>query len=252
MDCQEVQKFIHAYLDGEFEDREGVAIAAHLEICQVCKNLAQFEGHFRRCLKKSMMGVVAPSSLRVQLQKALVEAEKPESWPRRWLWRLIPAAAAALLLVGVMFSKHQELAPPSSLVEQSVEWHRLQLPMDIRGSSPELVQRFFSDKVPFAVRPPTFASRQAQLMGARLSNLSQHQAVYLAYDVGGKRVSVFIFDSHAVPSGGARKRVGQRNVFWQDVRGYNVAMYTSGGTGYAVTSDMDPQRLGQLIAHSQE
>jgi mycothiol system anti-sigma-R factor len=252
MNCQDVQKFIHAYLDGEFDEREWATLAAHLEQCSSCRRMAEFEERFRTALKRSLPPVAAPETLRASVGRALDEAEAEEmtpDWTRRWAWRLIPAAAAATLIVAAFFAKQRELTPPNMLAAQSIEWHRLRLPMDVKATSTEAVQRFFSDKVPFAVRPPAFA-RQARLDGARLANLREHQAVYLTYRVGDSRVSVFIFDPQAVPTAGPVRRVGRRQVYWQDVQGYPVAMYTSGGTGYAVTSDMDPERLVQLIAHS--
>jgi mycothiol system anti-sigma-R factor len=255
MNCQEAQKFIHAYLDGEFDQREWGAIAAHIEACEPCKRMARFEERFRQALKQSLPPARAPRSLRERLEQELEKAdaaiEIQESWSQRWLWRLIPAAAAAALIVTVMISKSHELSPLSLVAEDSIEWHRRQLPMDVTASSAETVQRFFSDKVPFAVRPPTFASPKAKLVGARLSNLREHNAVYLTYDVGGKRVSVFIFDPSSFPVGGRATRVGRRDVYWEDVKGYKVAMYTSGGTGYAVASDMDSDRMVQLISHSE-
>jgi anti-sigma factor (TIGR02949 family) len=249
MDCQDVQKFIHAYLDGEFDEHEWAAISAHLESCDSCRRTAELEERFRRCLRSSFRTVSAPPELRERVQRALDAADVPESWTRRWAWRLIPAAAAAALVVAMIFAKQLELSPSTMLAEQSIEWHRRHMPMDITGSS-EAVQRFFSDKVPFAVRPPVFDRQQARFDGARLANLREHQAVYLTYRVGERRVSVFIFDPQVVPTMGPIRRVGIRNVVLQDVRGYNVAMYTAGGTGYAVTSDMEPERLVQLIAHS--
>jgi len=267
MNCQDVQKFIHAYLDGEFDEREWATLAAHLEQCSSCRRMVDFEERFRAALKRSLPPVAAPEALRASVGRALDAADAEEMkppWTRRWAWRLIPAAAAAGLIVAALFAKQRELTPANfalhraasagreqgeMLAEQSIEWHRLQLPMDVKASSTEAVQRFFSDKVPFAVRPPGF-TRQARLAGARLANLREHQAVYLTYRVGDNRVSVFIFDPQAVPTAGPVRRVGQRQVYWQDVHGYPVAMYRSGGTGYAVTSDMDPERLVQLIAHS--
>lgn len=250
MSCQEVQKFIHPYLDGEIDEREWVALAAHIENCNNCQRLVQFEQTFRQSLKKSLKLTSAPPSLSVKLKNALDEIDEAESWSHRWLWRLIPAAAAILVVVGVFLSKSQEFSPLSTLAEDSIAWHRRHMPMDVSGSSLEQVQQFFSDKVPFAVRPPTFSSPKAKLVGARLSNLGEHQAVFLTYHVAGNRVSVFIFDPQVMHDLRGATRVGKRDVYWRDVRGYNVALFTAGGTGYAVTSDMEPQRLVQLIAHA--
>jgi mycothiol system anti-sigma-R factor len=259
MNCADVQKFIHAYLDGEFDEREWAALSAHLDLCASCRRMAEFEERFRQTLKASMEPTPAPPALRDRVQEALrgQRREAPEArrrWARRWAWRLIPAAAAAGIIITVSLSRERELSPAASLAslaDSSINWHRQHLPMDVTGPSVERVEQFFSDKVPFAVRPPAFEARGVQLVGARLTNLREHQAVTLTYQVHGRRVSVFIFDSQVVPHGVPATRVGKRNVFLDRRRGYNIAMYTSGGTGYAVTSDMDPKGLVQLISHEQ-
>jgi mycothiol system anti-sigma-R factor len=246
MNCAEAQRFIHAYLDGEFDEREWSAIRAHLDVCPGCKRRAEFEERFRQVLKSSLPQDKAPELLRARVTRRLAAADGQAS--RRWALRLVPAAAAAMILGGLALNqlrKRDDLA----IVDQSIDWHRKHLPLDVTGSSPEAIQRYFSDKVPFAVRPPAFLGEKAQLVGARLANLREHQAVYLTYKVNGRRVSVFIFDPDAVPAEGPQLQAGSRRVRVNAHRGYNTLTYTSGGTGYAVTSDMDPRGLVQLVSH---
>ena len=248
MNCLEVQKFIHAYLDGEFDEREWAAIRSHLDGCAACRRRAEFEERFRQVLKTNLCSSKAPPTLQARVVRALQSVDRQTGSKRRWALRLVPAAAAAAVLGGVLVVKlrrHDDLA----IVEQSVDWHRLHLPFDVTGSSPEKIQRYFSDKVPFAVRPPVFQGEKAQLEGARLANLRERQAVYLGYKVNGRRVSVLVFDPDGVPVGEPQVQAGPRRVHWSGHRGYNMVTYTSGGTGYAVTSDMDPRGLVQLISH---
>jgi mycothiol system anti-sigma-R factor len=264
MTCDDVRKFIQAYLDGELDGSEWAGLSEHLESCEACRREARAEERLRRAVKRALPVAPAPAALRGRVRAALEaeDAERQEARAgglRRWTLRLVPAAAMIALGIGFLWSRLQGPRPGaglkaslSSLAEQSIEWHRLHPPMDVTATSPEAVQRYFVDKVPFAVRPPVFPARQrAQLVGARLANLREHRAVFVTYQLDGRRVSVFIFDSNALPAaGGQVVRAGSRDVRWQDVRGYNVALYTAGGTGYAVTSDMDPRGLVQLIAHS--
>jgi len=264
MTCDEVRKFIQAYLDGELDEHEWAGLSDHLESCVDCRREARMEERLRRAVRRALPETPAPAALRLRVRAALdaEDASREEQAAGRlrlWTLRLVPAAALVALGIGFLWSRLQGPPAPSalktalaSLAEQSIEWHRLHPPMDVTASNPEAVRRYFSDKVPFAVRPPVFpVGRRAELLGARLANLREHRAVFVTYRLDGRRVSVFIFDSHAVPAAGGRVvKVGGRSVRWQDVRGYNVALYTAGGTGYAVTSDMDPGGLVQLIAHS--
>jgi anti-sigma factor (TIGR02949 family) len=242
VDCQEVQKFIHAFLDGEFDEQEKIAITAHLSACEHCNRRAQLEEAFRRKLKESFAATQAPPHLRASVEAALGDRRGRPA--KTLLLRIVPAAAAVALVLGVLLTRQRVASPLTPLIEQSIAGHRQQLPMDIADPNPSTVQQFFRDKVPFAVRPPRFPSREVQLVGARLSNLREHQAVKVTYTVRGNRLTVFIFDPHEMPSIG---RLRERDVTWRGHQGYNVAMYTSGGTGYAVTSDMEPNQLVKLI-----
>jgi len=242
MDCREVQGFIHAFLDGEFDEEERVVFSAHVRTCEGCRRRVEFEESFRHKMRQSLVEEQrAPAALRGRVRQALAREERPESWVIRGLRWMVPAAAAAALLIGTVLSRQQEPKPSANLAESSIQWHRrTNLPLDVKASSPEAVKGFFSDKVPFAVHLPAFKRKRVQLVGGRLANLREHEAAYLVYRVDGRRVSVFIFDKSALPR--------DRHVHWQRLRGYNVAMFSSRGTGYAVASDLDPEQMVRLIS----
>lgn len=246
MDCRDVDKFVHAYLDGEFMEDDRVAFAAHVESCTRCRRLVRFEEGFKQRLRGCDLSERAPTRLQARIQSALDQEPAPAasgavvSWWRRPVWVALPAAAAAAVLVVMLVSPRD----PTAVAEQSVQWHRTQLPMDVQGQREEEVKRFFRDKVPFAVKFPRFRDPKAKLVGARLTNLREHQAVCLTYLVEGQRVSVFVVDPRALSDVGAR-----RQPTWRGVRGYNVGMFVSGGTGYTVTSEMDRKNLVRLISY---
>lgn len=259
MDCREVERFLYAYLDGEFNEEERVVITAHVQSCPGCKRLVSHEERFLRKLRQTAADEpAAPPLLAHKVRRALDRVEQsgdvpqPEGWSARWFKLLVPVAVALALAVGVSFSSRQpQHASLASMAEQSVEWHRRNLPFDVSGPNADTIRNYFSDKVPFAVRPPQFDTARVELVGGRLSNLREHQAAYLVYQVGGRRVSVFIFDPRSMGSeGGQVVRVGRREVRWHNLRGYTVAMYRSGGMGYVLASDMEPERLQRLISVS--
>ena len=250
MDCPDVQKFIHAFLDGEFDEREQVRVRAHLQTCKQCRTMAQFEERLRQRLRQEQPKVVAPPELRARIRRALDDAEPREAWANRWLWKLIPAGVAAALLAGVVVSGRLEQSNEDGVVRESLAWHRQAVPMDVAGPGLEQVRRFLSDKVEFAVRPPEFKEPKTRLVGARLSNLGAHRAAYLRYQVGLQRVSVFIFDPATVSLHGHAVRMGDHQGYLVTRGGYNVVMYTVGGTGYAVASDMERSQLIRLVSGS--
>ena len=232
MDCPEVQKFIHAFLDGEFEEQERVQVTAHLQSCPECDRMAHFEQKLRQRLRQEQPEVTAPPELRARVRRALEEADSDRGWAGRWLWKLIPAAAAAALLAGVIVSGRQEQPNDDAVMRESLAWHRQAVPMDVTGPGLDRVRKYFSDKVEFAVRPPAFKDSGTRRGGARLSNLGAHRAAYLRYQVGPQRVSVFIIDPSQVSPRGRPVLMGNQQIYTGSRGGYNVVMYSVGGTGY--------------------
>ena len=238
MDCSELQKFIHAYLDGEIDEEDRVAYAAHIEQCQRCQGVARFERAFRARLSHIDQPIRLPDNLRRRVGRALDTAEwQRHWWSRPWPRRLFPAVGVVTLAaVAAFWQQSSDHAWTSSLAEASIQLHRRALPLDVKASDLGRIQRFFSDKVPFVVRPPRIAHPQARLVGARLSHLGAHDGVLLQYDVNGRRVSVFVSDPNAVPSQAEH-----------GARGYQVFMFRRNGIGYAVASEMDRHGLARLV-----
>ena len=249
MDCRETEKFIQAYLDGEFDDQERAAVTAHLQSCEGCRRTARMEESFRRSLRALQQPVSAPPRLRASIRQSLAAVDHTQQRHRMWRWILIPALATAT--AAIVFQLALPLwAPRPNLAEESITMHRQQtLPMDVTGPSSAPVRRYFRDKVPFVVRMPQLDTTRARLVGARLSNLGPRQAAYLVYEVNGQRVSVFVTDPDAITSSGNEIQAGNRKMYHQGVRGYNVLKFVSGGTGYTVTSDMEQDRLVRLVSH---
>jgi anti-sigma factor RsiW len=245
MNCSDVEKFAHAYVDGEFADEERGAFSAHLEVCAKCRRAVRFVGSFSKRLKDSWTVERAPASLLGRVQNAIDEEEQRQRPSLKW-WSLRLAPVAAMAAVALFFIFPGEQGGASSLAEQTVYWHRQNtLPLDVQAGNPDKVRAFFADKVPFAVHPPRLGIPGAKLVGARLTNLREHRAAYLVYQVGKERISVFVVDPKVVR---ALAEEGG-NIRWRGHHGYNVGFTRSRGAGYAVASEMDPQRLIRLISH---
>ena len=249
MDCREVHNYVDAYLDGEFAEEERVDFASHIYLCPECREKVDVEQRFRRKLRESaqLRSTTAPPELRARIIHALDGCDRHEKKAWRWVCRLVPATVATLLIAGSWVSQEKVLGSTAAtlapLAEQSILWHRKRLPFDVRGPQIEQVRQYFRDKLPFAVRLPHFTDRQVRLIGARLTNLRGSPAAYVVYRVGPERLSVFVMGEEMVP-------LFRRNQKYHvhAANGYNVAMYASGSTAYAVTSEIERNRLTQLVA----
>lgn len=244
MNCRDVEKFAHAYVDGEFADEERGAFSAHLEVCAKCKRSVRFVGAFSKRLKDALSVERAPAALLGRVKVALGhEAQRQRPSVTWWSLRLAPVAAAAVALFFVFAG---DSGGDASLAEQTIYWHRQnKIPLDVQADSPEKVRAFFADKVPFAVRPPKLGIAGAKLVGARLTSLRGQPAAYLVYQVGNERISVFMVDPKVVRT--LTEEGG--DIRWRGHHGYNVGFTRSHGAGYAVASEMDPRRLVRLISY---
>ncbi len=245
--CRETERFVDAYLDGEFGSEDRTALEEHLGVCASCAEEVRFQAGFRTVLRKAAPRPLTPVGLRSRIGDALAKQPPPQPLWHRVAWLSAPAAAAAALLVLTL--RAPQAAPP--MVEDAIARHRRDLPIEVAGGADQ-VKAWFANKVDFAVRPPRLP-KNSKLRGARLANIANREAAYLLYDIDGEKVSVLVFDPNAVPMEARHHRqVGNHEVYLDGQRGYNVALYRDRDIGYAFTAGMDEDRMFQLVSAAVE
>ena len=99
------------------------------------------------------------------------------------------------------------------------------------------------------VHPVELAARDARLVGARLSNVRERDAAAFTYDVGGRRVTVMVFEPP--PSrylGTERANVEGHELHYRTVHGYTVPLVDHDGLTYAFTGELDSRSMMHLAA----
>ncbi len=272
MKCEFVKEHLDAFVDGELEAATQVEFDRHLSDCPPCKDLGDFAFEAKRQVRMVCRETQAPSHVRSSILAALnaednLLAEQDTEhgklirfvrMPKRFA---IPAAAAAALALAYAGttqleqglggrpgtgggSSHAGVLLPA--LEDVVRLHHEKLPSDVRepDSKPDRIATYFHDKVGFPVRS-VLDSPDAQLVGARLSNVRERRAAALYYKVHNNRVTVVVFESSEdLPL--KRVSLGGRSVYYQRVRGYDVPVVHQNGLSYAFLGDMDRNSLFQL------
>jgi mycothiol system anti-sigma-R factor len=244
--CAGVQRFADAYLDGEFAETDRLELEAHLATCEACRNKIKVQADWKKAIKDAAPREKAPAALRNRVQRAVGgearRARRP-AW-RQFVTRVLPVAAAGGLLATFMITRGG-LPVAADVVAK----HQRNLPIEVSGGAEQL-KRWYSDKVDFPVRPLNMP--KASLRGGRLANIRDRQAAYLVYDyAGGNKVSVFVFDPSNIELFARRKAmVGQREVYLDEERGYNVAVFRDRGVGYAIASDLAENEVLNLVSHA--
>jgi len=107
MRCHRIQKRLAAYQDGEIGEKARERIATHLEGCPACRSAYAELGLLWRSLEK-IPEIEASAGFERRLSERIKAIPEPRSrWRFPWVswvdqWRLAPAMAVVLLLVGAV------------------------------------------------------------------------------------------------------------------------------------------------------
>lgn len=93
--CAEVQRFLHPFMDGEFEGREEMEVEQHLRECESCRNEMLLYQTCKREMRQHHMAASASQELKSRIRLDLQQAE---GGPRT-SWGVTLSAAAMLCLV---------------------------------------------------------------------------------------------------------------------------------------------------------
>jgi mycothiol system anti-sigma-R factor len=265
IECQDFAPFIDAYLDGEFAEREQIEFETHLEHCDACRAEVESRLELRETFRACLSSEEAPDELREHIMAGLDEiscgADEPTpeptaaapSWRSRAALALAPLAACAALVFLV--SNFTTIAPatsePPPVIEQTVEWHRGNFPIEVEDSDPREISGWFRGRVDFPVRLPHFSARDVSLQGARLAHVQDRRAAYVHYEVDGHKLSVMMFhgDGLKVPSDKIRS-VDGRDFVLMNNHGYDVALVQDGGITYTMTSELPEDRFLSIVESS--
>jgi anti-sigma factor RsiW len=254
LDCRELESFLPAYVDGEFEAYERAEVETHLAGCAACQHAVRIQASMKEAVRRAAPAI-APIELRHSVQLALQHEELPGSrWesvlrnPRSVGLAAAAVGAAVWFLAGGM--SHPLWPRHSGLVDDGVAIHMRGLPLDYAANDVGSVQQWLQGRLDFAARVPRFRQGPA-LQGVRLSQLQSRPAAVLSYSVPqgeGRRVSLFIVDDpdETDPPGTVR-HVADRQVWLSQSRGYNVVSWRSNEIVYQLISDLDERDVLQLV-----
>ena len=264
MNCLELQRFGEAFVDGEFDEGGEAEFSAHLNQCPLCRQeIAELQG-FKEYLQEHVELPAAPAHLKASINGELDRAAKRSGSGLTWAGLAAAVLAAAVLILPNLERPGNigDLATglvPHSFVEESVDWHQRNLPIEVTGPDERVISEWFRDKVDFPVRLPEFINNDVRfsVLGGRLSHIENRSAAHVTYEVEGLEVSIILFraENLTVPNFRAenltvpnwnRNRPGDSYAF-ANSRGYNVAFFNDNGVTYTITTDMPQTSFANLV-----
>lgn len=261
MSCEDIRPFIGAYVDDEFDEREAAEFEAHIDSCAECREELEQQLRMKRAIRDNCGGADAPDELKQEILSGMseIDAEREtEAAAGRGRSRVAAVLAAIVPLgLGIVavfwFTNMMTVAPATSsqppAIEQTVEWHRNALPLEVQGPERSHVSKWFRGKVSFPVRIPEFQDEGVELTGGRIAHVKDRRAGYLSYDVNGARMSVMMFHGEGVkvPTEKIRHVEGRELALFSS-QGYVVAMLQDGGLTYTMTSDLSEEELLRVVS----
>ena len=187
-----------------------------------------------------------------------IEREPQHSRMLSWRTVVPVAAAAALTLVWAGSTSKQQAQNHNSspyamadnadqLLEELVDHH-----MNARGpqvTEPALLSQL-EPEVGVPVNLPSLKAYGARWEGGSVVPVSNQHAASLRYILGGRHVTLYVYNSSRVPIESRLKARTVRNepVYVGSRRGVSIAATERRGIGYAIASDLNDDESAELVA----
>lgn len=253
--CESIRERLTLYLDNELQDDERATIEEHVESCSSCASFVEKELTFLNAIRTSSPQHTASPELRTKVSAILRESPVVRQNSRRLSWLLPVAAALLVLLLPIVIWRvvrdgdHPENGVPSAFATKAAESHlkhiRGQLPLEVESSSPQEISEWFTNKVNFNVKLPSYQETSGQeilytLEGARLVNYQNDYAAYVSYHMKDRQISLVITSElSARPSGGEEIASRGLTFHYNAIDGLKVITWSDRGLTYALVSDLE-------------
>ena len=171
--CVSIHERLSLYLDNELQGDERTDFETHIESCDSCASFVEKELAFLNAIRKSAPLHVASPELKTRVARAVDGSAKPPAARTRVRkWALPIAAALLVLLLPVVIWRvvrqedHPEKGVPSAFATMAAESHlkhtRGELPLEVNSSKAEEISEWFTNKVNFNVKLPSYQETSGQ------------------------------------------------------------------------------------------
>jgi len=283
--CDENRLRITLYLDDELRDQELAAFEAHVAACAACRAAVDQERRFLDDVHTARPLYSAPPELRSRVENILRDMPG-HSAPRRpgapireffermltarpKSWRPMLQAATAFGLVAAILGglwveriAIRRSDPHSEFAAMAVAGHKLhlqgRLPLEVQSASPAVISDWVNTRAPFQMHLPSYdempmQSQPYQYEGARLVSFGKNPAAYVAYQTGGKPVSLVALPTSIVPPlRGKAVAMKSLTIYYDTVEDFHVITWSGPRSRltYALVTDLDHPSQSCVICHA--
>jgi mycothiol system anti-sigma-R factor len=260
MNCEQVQDFLYAYMDGQIAPEKRSAIQNHLRSCAFCRREVDATARLESLLRKEFGENKAPPSLWKRIANAMTEEDVSASLNIKiWnmlRWQPVPVLAAVVLLLLIIlapiwWSYHGDKGV--SLIVEPVNdliiYRLSQRPLDVASADPAVVAQWFAGKVDFALPLTNPVSAGYRLIGSRLCYFLDRRLAALMYQKGDQLMSLYVMprDKLILPKEEWEAGV-HRKISSHQLKGYNNLIWQEETLVYSLVSDLPKAEMIRFLA----
>jgi anti-sigma factor RsiW len=203
VDCQRLDPFVTAYIDGVLPERDRCTVDAHLRVCAACHSRVAAERAVHELIRArtaALQATRAPDALRAACAnlypapRTLASQEVPASWPRR----LAPFALAASIVTvvgGAFLYQATDRSARLMAAELTADHLKCFAMNSALGThqAAAAVEGAMMSSFDWRVQLPDDPSRAGlELVGARPCLYGEGKVAHIMYRHGGRPVSLFM------------------------------------------------------------
>jgi anti-sigma factor RsiW len=246
VNCQHIQKLLHAYHDGELDIAATVEVDEHLADCPRCAELMRSLSSLSAVLRNDALRFEAPPALQQRMRAETAQAARAERdvasrqpWFPLGGWAVAAAIAIVALILVFQIPRGETddrlIAELRSSHVRSLMANHL---MDVASTDQHTVKPWFDGKLDFA--PPVKDLRSAgfPLIGGRMDFVAGRGVAALVYGRQKHMINLFVWPAKS--SQGAAPRAAESN-------GYHFVRWSNAEMSFWAVSDLNERELLEFV-----
>ncbi|MCR4289579.1 MAG: hypothetical protein NUV86_04885 [Candidatus Scalindua sp.] len=267
MNCNDVRKYLYAFLDDELDVEKNIEVLGHSNICCGCGRRMEKERLLQKRVRETVCEVKAPAYLEQMILKRT--EEKPNffiSVVKKLMSerRLVSLAgiAAAIIMTVYFFAIPGNLKKDDFLYLAESKYHDYmmmpQLDLDIRSQDQEVIVEYLRKQTNSSIVLPEIRDN-AKLIGAAMSEINGVKVSQVFYMHDGTPVSLMIIckpdsgseDSKNVDFSGMKEILVDEKVVYYDDKGFcghcKIMGWKEFGNEYVVVSKLNSDEMIKIL-----
>ena len=245
MACENNERLLRGYFDGELDLVRSLEFEEHLKTCPDCARELRGQQALRDSLRAANLYERTPESLRTRIRAALPPEARPQPipMPRRpvFEWLAVAAAIVLAILLGAKMLPNIGGQKQDLVAEEIVASHIRSLQpghlYDVESTDQHTVKPWFDGKLDFAPPVIDLANQGFPLVGGRLDYVDHRNVAALVYQRQKHFINVFVW-----PEGSKPAKMPEA----QTIQGYNLIFWSHSGMYFCAASDLNAAELRKL------